>query len=145
MWSTRTQSAQNIFRLFKMTAVAPLRYRTLLEQDADTGEFTEKQVFWPETTWVPESVPGVWIQGDSTVLSSDGVITFLDCHVVPGAEYVYPFGGWSEETVGALTTEPLHLQWILAGGESVLDEQAMQAMRVRAPKGAERVLLSNYN
>jgi hypothetical protein len=82
-----------------MASLAPTRFATQL---ADDG--TERLDYW-ETTWVPASVPGLAFQGDQTVLSADGVITFIDCHVLPGAHRVYPFGDWPASAV-----EPVSLR-----------------------------------
>ncbi len=72
-----------------MTSVAPSRFQTILHDDG-----TESSMYWESTEWVPQSAPGLWVYGDQTVLSSKGAIVFIDCHVLPGSQVVYPFGEW---------------------------------------------------
>ena len=85
-----------------MTSVAPARFRVVLTEDPTTNELTEHRVFWPETLWTPTATPGVYLRGDQTVLSADGAITFLDCHVLPGGTHVLPFGEWTTDHVGVV-------------------------------------------
>ena len=87
-----------------MTSVAPARFRVVLTEDPDTHELVERQEYWPETQWTPTATPGVYLRGDQTVLSQDGAITFLDCHVLPGSTQILPFGEWSTDHVGAVQT-----------------------------------------
>lgn len=82
-----------------MASLAPTRFATQLDADG-----SEHLVYW-ETTWVPTSMPGMYVQGDQTVLSADGTVRFLDCHLLPGSRRVYPFGDWPEGSVAPVCAE----------------------------------------
>jgi len=86
-----------------MASVAPSRFRTDLTLDPTTNALIERRVYWSETQWIPASTPGMYIHGDQTILAGTGKVTFIDCHVLPGSIYVYPFGEWDAATVGETT------------------------------------------
>jgi len=127
-----------------MTSVAPARFRVVLTQDPDTQELTERQEYWPETLWTPISALGVYLRGDQTVLSADGVITFLDCHVLLGSTHVFPFGEWTTDHVGVvaptLEVEEHSPQGTVRRAVQLADEGGMYAFQV-APD-TQRVCLA---
>lgn len=123
-----------------MASVAPTRFATELTDGA------ERAVYW-ETAWVPTSAPGLWVAGDQTLLSAAGEVTFLDCHVLPGATHVAPFGEWTAAETGSVAAAPLALEWVRADGSVVATTQALDgALRVAVPEGgAVRVVLSSVS
>jgi hypothetical protein len=85
-----------------MTSVAPTRYHVALTFDEWRQEWVEHRQYWDETKWTPTSQRGIYFHGDQTALTAAGDITFLDCHIFPGAAVVFPFGEWGVDTVGTV-------------------------------------------
>jgi hypothetical protein len=113
-----------------MASVAPSRFCTNLEFDPATSALIEKRVYWPETHWIPASVLGTYVTGDQTTVAATGAITFLDCHVLPGSAYVYPFGDWSVDTVGGVATTVEFEEHSADGTRSVIAVVAPNAQGV---------------
>jgi hypothetical protein len=93
-----------------MASIAPSRFHVVLDIDPTSQELVERQVYWSETSWTPMSAHSLYVVGDKTVLSNDGKITFLDCHVIPGCNHVYPFGEWTVDRIGELTITSVNVE-----------------------------------